>query len=227
MSIRAIITGSTGMIGEGVLHECLNHPDVESVLVINRKTCGVDHPKLKEIIHPDFSDFSVIEKDFEGYNTAYLNMGVSSAGMSEEKYKHLTYDLTMALAKSLYRANPELTICYVTGAGTDSSETGRTMWARVKGKTENDLLQMGFSKAFMFRPALITPWPGLKNTNKLYVFAKPLLPLFRRFFPRYVCSLREIAQAMIQVTVQGSDKHILEVPDIIALAALHSKTGAQ
>jgi len=132
--INAIITGSTGMVGEGVLHECLNHPDLESVLVINRRNCNVHHPKLKEILQEDFSDFSSIENELSGYNAAFLCMGVSSAGMREDTYTHLTYDLTMALAGPLSDINPEMTICYVSGAGTDSTENGRIMWARVKGK---------------------------------------------------------------------------------------------
>jgi putative NADH-flavin reductase len=133
MRIKAIITGATGMVGEGVLHESLLHPEVESVLVINRRPCNIRHSKLKEVLHRDFSDFSGIERDLMGYNAEFFCMGVSSVGMSEEKYRHLTYDLTMALARPLAKLNPDMTICYVSGMGTDSSERGRTMWARIKG----------------------------------------------------------------------------------------------
>ena len=226
MPIKAIITGSTGMIGEGVVHECLNHPDVESILVINRKPCGVEHPKLREIIHSDFSDFSAIENELKGYNTAYLIMGVSSSGMSEEKFTHLTYDLTMSLAKPLKKLNPEMTLCYVSGSGTDSTEKGRMMWARVKGKTENDLINMGFKQAYMFRPGFIEPTPGLKNSYKIYSYLKPVIPLLRKLFPKYVSSLKEIGLGMIHVAVEGTDKQILEVRDIRKLAKLETQRGA-
>ncbi len=218
MKIKAIITGSTGMVGGGVLHECLNHPEVESVLVINRRTCNVQHPKLKEIIHSDFSDFGSIESALSGYNAAFLCMGVSSVGMKEEKFRYLTYDLTMALAKSLAKLNPEITFTYVSGAATDSSEKGRSMWARVKGKTENDLLKLPVKQAYMFRPAIITPTKGLKNTYTAYKVMKPLLPVFRFLFPNYVSSLRELGLAMIHVTLNGYNKKVLEVKDIVSLA---------
>ncbi|MFC2104381.1 NAD-dependent epimerase/dehydratase family protein [Bacteroidota bacterium] len=218
MKIKAIITGSTGMVGEGVLHECLNHPEVESVLVINRRTCGVQHSKLKEITHSDFSDFSSIESDLSGYNAAFLCMGVSSVGMKEDKYTFLTYDLTMALAKPLAKLNPDITITYVSGAATDSTEKGRSMWARVKGKTENDILKLPVKQAYMFRPAIITPTKGLKNTYTSYKVMKPLLPVFRFLFPNYISSLRELGIAMINVVTKGYDKKVLEVKDIVKLA---------
>jgi nucleoside-diphosphate-sugar epimerase len=218
MKVKAIITGSTGMVGEGVLHECLNHPDVESVLVINRRTCNVQHPKLKEIIHQDFSDFSSIENELSEYNAAFLCMGVSSVGMKEEKYTYMTYDLTMALAKLLAKLNPELTLTYISGAATDSSEKGRSMWARVKGKTENDLLNLKVKQAYMFRPAIITPTKGLRNTYIAYKIMKPLLPVFRFLFPNYVSSLRELGVAMINATLTGYDKKVLEVKDIVSVA---------
>jgi len=218
MKIKAIITGTTGMVGEGVLHECLNHSEVESVLVINRRTCGVQHPKLKEIIHSDFSDFSRIENELSGYNAAFLCMGVSSVGMKEEKFRHLTYDLTMALAKPLAKLNPDLTFTYVSGVGTDSTEKGKIMWARVKGKTENDIINLPVKAGFAFRPGVITPTKGLKNTYTAYKVMKPLLPVFRFLFPKYVCSLRELGLAMINVALTGYDKNVLEVKDIVKLA---------
>ena len=218
MKIKAIITGSTGMVGEGVLHECLNHPDVESILVINRRNCNVQHPKLKEIIHENFSDFSIIENELSGYNAAFLCMGVSSAGMKKEKYTHLTYDLTMALAKPLAKLNSDLTLCYVSALGTDTSEKGRIMWGRVRGKTENDLLKLPFKKAYMFRPGFIRPTKGLKNAYKLYKIVDPLYPVFRKLFPKYVSTLKEIGLAMINTVNKGYDKQILEVRDIVKLA---------
>ena len=170
MKIRAIITGVTGMVGEGVLHECLLHPAVESVLVINRKPCGIKHQKLIEIIHQDFFDLSPIDNHLTGYNACYFCAGVSSVGIKEEEYKHITYDLTLNFAKTLLKLNSEMTFCYVSGVGTDSTEKGRSMWARVKGKTENDLLKLGFKDAYMFRPGYIQPTKGLKNTYKIYEF---------------------------------------------------------
>lgn len=217
MKIKAIITGSTGMVGEGVLHECLNHSDVESVLVINRRTCGIQHPKLKEIIHLDFSDFSGIENKLSGYNAAFLCMGVSSVGMKEGKFKFLTYDLTMALAKPLTKLNPEITMTYISGVGTDSTEKGKIMWARVKGKTENDIINLPIKAGFAFRPGLITPTKGLKNTYTAYKVMKPLLPVFRVLFPKYVCSLREVGIAMINVVLKGYEEKVLEIKDIVKL----------
>lgn len=218
MKIKAIITGSTGMVGEGVLHECLNHSDVESVLVINRRTCGMQHPKLKEIIHLDFSDFTSIENELSGYNAAFLCMGVSSVGMKEDKFKFLTYDLTMALAKLLAKLNPEITITYISGVGTDSTEKGKIMWARVKGKTENDIINLPIKAGFAFRPGVITPTKGLKNTYTAYKVMKPLLSVFRALFPKYVCSLREVGLAMINAVLKGFDKKVLEIKDIVKLA---------
>lgn len=218
MKIKAIITGSTGMVGEGVLHECLLHPDVESVLVINRRPCNLQHPKLKEILHQDFSDFSAIEKELAGCNAGYFCMGVSSVGKNEETYRHLTYDLTLALARTLAKLNPDMTICYVSGAGTDSSEKGRIMWARVKGKTENDLLRLPFRQAYMFRPAFIQPTKGLKNTHSFYRVLAPFFPLWKLLFPQYLLTLKEIGLAMINSVDKGYDKQVLEVRDIAKLA---------
>jgi uncharacterized protein YbjT (DUF2867 family) len=218
MSIRAIITGATGMVGEGVLHECLQHPDVESVLSVSRRYSGVRHEKLKEVLHEDFSDVSALEGELKGYNAAFLCMGVSSVGMSEERYRHLTYDLTMALARTLAKLNPDMTICYVSGMGTDSSEKGRVMWARVKGKTENDLLRLPLRRSYMFRPGFIRPTKGLANTHWFYSVLDPLFPLLNRLFPGALLTLREIGLAMIHTVGMGPDKSVLEVADIAALA---------
>ena len=218
MKIRAIITGVTGMVGEGVLHECLQHPDVESVLVINRKPCGVKHEKLKEIIHKDFFDLSSIENQLTGYNACYFCAGVSSVGKKEGEYRHITYDLTLNFAKTLLKQNQYMTFCYVSGSGTDSTEKGRLMWARVKGKTENDLLKLGFKDAYMFRPGFIKPTKGLKNAYKSYMFFTPFYPIFRKLFPKFVVTLEEIGLAMINVTLFGSEKKVLECLDIAQIA---------
>jgi hypothetical protein len=216
--VKAIITGTTGMVGEGVLYECLNHPDVESVLVINRKPYNVKHPKLKEIIHNNFYDFTQIEKDLTGYNACFFCLGTTSVGKSEEEYNKITYILTKTFADTLVKLNPEMTFCYVSGAGTDSTEKGKVMWARVKGKTENYLLQIGFKKTCMFRPALILPTKGLKNTLILYKIFFPLLPIVKFLFPKYACTLKEVGIAMINTVTKGYDKEVLEVEDIKELA---------
>lgn len=216
--IRAIITGATGMVGEGVLHECLQHPDVEAVLVINRKPCGVLHPKLKEIIHPDFFDFSVIEDQLTGYNACYFCLGVSSIGMKEPEYYKLTYTLTLHVAQTLSKLNSGMTFCYVSGASTDSTEKGRSMWARVKGKTENDLMKLRFKQVFAFRPGFMRATKGLKNVLPLYKYIGWLYPLLRAVFPNSVSTLAEVGQAMINVTRFGYDTQVLEVTDILVLA---------
>ena len=206
------------MVGEGVLHECLMHPDVESVLVINRNPCGVKHEKLNEIIHKDFLDLSAIHNELIGYNACYFCMGVSSIGKKEDEYKRITYDLTLNLANTLLKLNPELTFCYVSGVGTDSTEKGRSMWVRVKGKTENDLLKLPFKAAYMFRPGYIQPTKGLKNAYNIYKVFVPFYPILKTLFPKYVVSLEEIGRAMINVTLYGSEKKILECIDIAELA---------
>jgi uncharacterized protein YbjT (DUF2867 family) len=215
MKIKAIITGATGMVGEGVLHECLKHADVESVLVINRKPCGVEHPKLKEIIHKDLFDLSSIEDQLSGYNACYFCAGVSSVGKKENEYKRITYDLTISFANTLVKLNPDMTFCYISGVGTDSTEKGKSMWARVKGKTENDLLELPFKGVYMFRPGYIQPTKGLKNTYNMYKVAAPFYPLWKTLLPKYVTTLREIGLAMINVTLYGSSKKILECNDIV------------
>ncbi len=218
MKIKTIITGSTGMVGEGVLHECLKHPDVESVLVINRKPCGVVHDKLKEIIHKDFFDLSQVESQLSGYNACFFCAGVSSVGKKENEYKRITYDLTMNFANTIQRLNPEIVFTYVSGVGTDSTEKGRSMWARVKGKTENDLLKLPFKAAYMFRPGYIQPTKGLSNTYKIYKVLAPLYPVFEKLFSKYVITLEEIGNAMINVVLKGSEKKILECADIKKIA---------
>jgi len=212
--IDAIILGTTGMVGEGVLHECLKHPRVESVLAINRRPCGVEHKKLTEIIHQDFQDFSAIEDQLAGYNACYFCMGVSSLGMKEDEYRRITYDLTIQVAGTLVKLNPAMTFCYVSGVGTDSTEKGRTMWARVKGKTENDLLKLPFKAAYMFRPGYIQPTKGLKNSYKMYKVLSPFYPLWKTLFSKYVCTLEEIGLAMINTVLSGSNLKVLECKDI-------------
>ena len=168
--IKVIITGATGMVGEGVLHECLHHPAVSSILIINRKPCGVVHSKIKEIIHTDFYDLSAIESQLEGYNACFFCLGTSSLGKNEAEFTKITYDLTMHVAETLSRLNPNMTFCYISGSGTDSTEKGSTMWARVKGKTENDLMKLPFKRVYNFRPGYMQPTAGLKNTQPYYKY---------------------------------------------------------
>jgi hypothetical protein len=216
--IRAIVTGASGMVGEGVLHECLEHNGVEQVLVIGRRSCGITHPKLTEILHENFHDLSGIEKRLAGYNACFFCLGASSVGMSEKDYYDLTYTITLHAAGTLGRINPGMTFCYVSGAGTDSTEKGKLMWARVKGKTENDLMKLPFRGVYNFRPAFMRPTRGLKNTHGYYKILAPLFPLLRLLFPGFVSTLGEVGLAMINAAVSGYEKPILEVKDIVALA---------
>jgi len=185
MKIKAIIFGSTGMIGQSVLRECLENIQVESVLVINRQSCNMSHPKLREIIHKDIFDLSALTYEMTGYNTCYFCLGVTSAGLSEKDYHRITFELTIYVAHTLLQINREIIFCYISGAGSDSSEKGSTMWARVKGKTENALLAMPLKKAYMFRPGFIQPMNGIRSRTKLYnvlyaVF-KPMYFILKHF----------------------------------------------
>jgi hypothetical protein len=218
--VRTIVTGTTGMVGEGVLHECLLDPGVEAVLVINRRPCGVSHPKLTEIIHKDFFDLSSIEGQLGGYNACFFCLGVSSVGMKEPEYYKMTYTLTMHVADTLCRLNPDMIFNYISGSGTDSTEKSRTMWARVKGKTENDLMKLPFKRVYAFRPGYMHPTPGLKNTLSLIKYLSWMYPLVKVIFPDYVSTLREVGVAMINSVKYGYDKQVIDIPDIKALAAI-------
>lgn len=217
-TLSVILTGATGMVGEGVLHECLQHPSVEKVLVLTRKPCGINHPKLKEIIHANFFDIQPLEEQLKGYNSCFFCLGVSSVGMDEEKYFQATYILTTHFAQTLAALNPGMTFCYVSGAGTDSTEKGKRMWARIKGKTENALVKLPFKKVYNFRPGIIEPTKGLKNTLSFYKYLGWLLPVIRFLLPRYISSLKQLGMAMINASSHGYEKDILEIPDIIKLA---------
>jgi uncharacterized protein YbjT (DUF2867 family) len=216
--VGAIITGATGMVGEGVLHECLKSAEVEKVLVVGRRSGGVSHPKLTEIIQQDFFDLSAIENQLVGYNACFFCLGVSSVGVSAEEYKKLTYDLTMNFAETLVKENPEMTFCYVSGSGTDSTEKSRLAWARVKGKTENELMKLPFKRVFAFRIGFLKPNKNFKNTGKLYKYLGWLYPLARKFSNKYASTLEEVGQAMISSVTKDYEKQILEVSDIIELS---------
>lgn len=208
------------MVGEGVLHECLLHPDVESVLIINRKPSGIISPKLKEIVHQDFFDLSPIREQLKGYNACFFCLGVSSVGMKESEYYRLTYTLTMNFAIELGQANSDMILSYISGASTDSTEKGKLMWARVKGKTENDLQKLPFKRVYLFRPGFLKATPGQKNTLKLYKYIGWLYPVIKALFPNSGSTLKELGLAMINASTKGYDKNILEVKDIISVAKL-------
>ncbi len=219
MKIRVILFGATGMVGEGVLHECLQHPDVESVLVIGRKTCRLKHSKLRELLHNDFFDYTSIENQLTGFNACFFCLGVSSLGMNEKDYYRITYDLTMQAAETLSKLNPVMIFCYISGAGTDSTEQGRLRWARIKGRSENQLLRLPFKAAYMFRPGFIKPTTGLKNA---YIFSKILgwfYPLWKILVPKYVCTMEDLGLAMINAARIGYSKQVLENIDIGQLAS--------
>ncbi|GGH21809.1 NAD-dependent epimerase/dehydratase family protein [Mucilaginibacter phyllosphaerae] len=215
--IRVIITGTTGMVGEGVMHQCLQNPAVEAVLIINRKSSGYSHPKLKEIVHADFYNLLPVEDELVGYNACYFCLGISSVGVSKDDYYKTTYLLTMVVAQTLAALNPDMTFCYVSGAGTDSKEKG-TGWAAVKGKTENDLMKLPFKQVFAFRPGFIKPIKGLTKTHNFYKYINWLFPVGRKLFPAGFITLQELAAAMVQVTLQGYNKQVIAGKDIITLS---------
>ncbi len=209
------------MVGQGVLRECLLDPDVRSVVTTGRSATGQQHEKLREIVHKDFSDFSAIESKLSGFDACFFCLGVSSAGMTEKDYERVTYGFTMAAAQPLARLNPGMTFIFVSGAGTDSTERGRTMWARVKGKTENALLRLPFKAAYMFRPGVIQPLHGITSKTKayriLYAVTRPLLPLLKALFPGYGTTTEQLGRAMIKVARQGAPKPFLESQDLNSL----------
>ncbi|MBM2815280.1 MAG: NAD-dependent epimerase/dehydratase family protein [Ignavibacteria bacterium] len=206
------------MVGEGVLHECLLHPAVGNVLIINRKSLGLSHPKLKEIIIKSFDDLSSIEGQISGYDACFFCLGMSSVGISKDEYYRITYELTLNFATTLSGINTEMTFCYISGAGTDSSESGRISWARVKGKTENALFRLPFKKVFAVRPGFLYPTHGLKNTKKFYYLITWLYPAMRHIFPNFVSTLPELGLAILNSVIKGYEKSILEVKDIVDLA---------
>jgi uncharacterized protein YbjT (DUF2867 family) len=220
--MKVLLFGATGMVGQGVLRECLLDPDVESVLAIGRAATGHQHEKLQEVVHADLFDLSAIEGMLAGHDACFFCLGVSSAGMSEQDYTRVTYDLTMAVARTLAPLNPAMTFVYVSGTGTDTSERGRSMWARVKGSTENALQKLPFKAAFMFRPGFIQPMHGIKSRTRLYrmfyAVLWPLYPVFRVLLPDLVTNTEKVGKAMIRVAKDGAPKTVLENRDINALA---------
>lgn len=218
-SIKVIVTGATGMVGEGVMYVCLQNPNIETVLVVNRKPCGVVHPKLKEVIHSDFFDFTAIENELIGYDACFFCLGVSSVGMSADDYYKFTYTLTLNVAKSLLKANAGITFSYISGTGTDSTEKGWSRWARVKGKTENDLMALPFKSVYAFRPWFIKPIEGMQHTHAFYKYINWIFPLGRAFYEKGFCTLNELANAMIFLTLTNPKTRIVEGDAIIEFGA--------
>lgn len=218
MKLKVIITGATGMVGEGVLQESISNPNIEKILLINRKPSGYTHPKIEEILHSDFSNISALASQVTGYDACFFCLGVSSIGMNEEQYTKVTYDLTLGFAKTLAEVNPQMTFCYVSGASTDSTEKGKQMWARVKGKTENDLMKLPFKAVYNFRPGFMKPTKGAKNINGFFKFINAVYPLLRAISSTYFLTLEEVGKAMINATLRGYPKHVLEVGDIKKLS---------
>ena len=225
--MKVIIFGATGMVGQGVLRECLLDPDVESVLAIVRKTNLPQHAKLREIVHQDVSDLSAIEDRLAGFDACFFCLGVSAVGMKEEEYRRLTFDLTVSVAQTLAKLNLTMTFIYVSGAGTDSTERGRQMWARVKGRTENALLQMRFKAVYLFRPAYIQPLYGARTKTAwyaaFYAVVKPFYPLLKTLLPHYVTTTECVGRAMLNITKRGFAKPVLENRDINVMCAKNSK----
>lgn len=216
--VRAIITGATGMVGEGVLRECLRNEQVEKVLVIGRRSCEVSHPKLTEIVHKDFFDLSSIENQLTGYNACFFCLGISSVGVSKEEYEEMTYDLTMNFAETLAQKNDGMTFCYISGRGTDSSGKSKLHWARTKGKVENDLQKLPFKNAFGFRIAFVKPDKDAKNTLTPYKFIGWLYPVLKAISKNSGTTLSEVGKAMINSVTKGYKKNVFEVADIIELS---------
>jgi uncharacterized protein YbjT (DUF2867 family) len=221
--MKVLIFGATGMVGAGVLRECLNAADVSLIQTIGRTATGQRHDKLREVVHPDLWNYAPIEAALSDFDVCFFCLGVSSSGMKEPAYRRVTYDLTLAAARALAPRNPNMTFAYVSGAGTDSSEKGRLMWARVKGETENALRRLPFKAVYLFRPGLIQPLDGVPSKTRWYRVAYavigPFLPVARSLFPRYVLTTRQIGQAMLTVARRGWPQPILEPGDIYRAAA--------
>ncbi len=219
--MKIMLFGATGMVGQGVLRECLLDGDVTQVLSVGRRPSGEQHAKLRDLVLPDLNDYKAVEDQITDFDACFFCLGVSSVGMSEEDYRRVTYDLTLAAAQTLARLNPQMTFVYVSGAGTDSTERGRVMWARVKGATENALMRLPFRAAYMFRPGFIEPMHGVRSKTALYqaayVIARPVFGLLRRWAPNRVTTSVQVGRAMLAVAKRGAPAPLVEVPDINAL----------
>ena len=220
--MKILIVGATGMVGQGVLRECLAAPDVSEVTVLGRTKIESTHPKLRQLVQDDLFDLAPVESALLGMDACFFCLGVSSSGMSEAAYQHITYDLTLAVASVLARLSPAMTFVYVSGAGTDSSEQGRSMWARIKGKTENDLKKLPFRAVYLFRPGIIQPLHGIRSKTpayqRFYSLANPFLSLIRRIFPNAIATTENIGQAMLNAARQAQGRVVVEAKDIVRLS---------
>lgn len=220
--MKVMLFGATGMVGQGVLQECLRDPDVDKVLCVGRTPPLQKHPKRHDLIRENLLDLAPIESDLAGYDACFFCLGISSVGMSEANYQHITYDMTLAVAQTLAKKNPEMVFIYVSGMGSDPSEQGRSMWARVKGKTENALLRLPFKASYMFRPGFIQPLHGIQSKTKLYrytyMLTRPLYPLWKALFPQWVTTTENVGRAMLNAVKRGSSTPYLENRDINKLA---------
>jgi hypothetical protein len=213
--IKLIITGVTGMVGEGVLFECLRNDKVSEVLMVNRRHYECNHPKLTELIVPDFFKLDQFAESIKGYDACFFCAGISSVGMKEDKYTRITYDTTLSFAKTLLAYNSNMSFCYVSGSHTDSTEKGRLMWARVKGRTENDLMKLPFSREYNFRPGAMLPFPDQKNWKAVY---KLIVRVIKAIAPKNVLTMHEVGEAMINAVTTGYPQSTLEIGDIKKLA---------
>ncbi len=222
--MNVVIFGATGMVGAGVLLECFADPRVTSILVVTRSPTGRTHSKLREVLHADFFNYDTLRDDFAACDACFFCLGVTSIGMNEAQYTRVTYELTLAAARTMVQANPQMTLCFVSGVGTDSTERGRTMWARVKGKTENALLALGFKAAYMFRPGYIQPIGDVQSktgwVQTAYDIARPLYPLINRLLPNNSTTTSNLGRAMIQVAATGYSKQVLYSSDFNTLATM-------
>ena len=220
--MKAILFGATGMIGHGVLHAALADPRIEKVLAVGRRTSGHQHVKLDEVIIEDFFDYEAIEERLKGYEACFFCLGISAAGQSEPAYRHITYDLTLAVAQTLVRLNPTMTFCYISAAGADQASDSLQMWARVKGETEKALSALSFPSVYHFRPAYIQPVDGARSSTPLYraayALASPLYPVLRRFFPAHVTTTEEVGQAFVEAGVEGASRSVIDTRIIHGLA---------
>jgi len=220
--MKALVFGATGMVGRGVLLECLRDPEIDLAQTVGRSATGIEHAKLRELVLPDLMNYDLLESQLSDFDACFFCLGVSSGGLIEAEYTRITYGITLAAANVLVRLNPKMAFVYVSGAGTDATERGRSMWARVKGKTENALLQLPFRSAYMFRPAVIQPLDGVRSKTPAYQLfyglTKPFLPLLRALAPSYFTTTRELGRAMIAVAKRGAPNKIIESADIRDLA---------
>jgi uncharacterized protein YbjT (DUF2867 family) len=219
--VKVLIFGATGMVGQAVLRESLQAPDVELVQTVGRTPTGQQHPKLRELVHAEMWRYEGVEAELTGFDACFFCIGVTSSGMGEKEYTHLTYDLTLAVGETLARLNPGMVFIYVSGAGADSQEISKVMWERVRGKTENALMRLPFREVFVFRPGMIEPLDGIKSKTAayriFYSLAKPVLPLLRKALPRHVLTTRQVGQAMLAVVRGGARRRVLESADISLL----------